>query len=282
MKKLTPVSLLFLLGPILATVFGMFTVNQMEIPVSVFYPNLVGILIGIAIVALMSSRWKDKRPALVMQISFISLLLLLACFLFPGQNEVHRWINAGSFSIEISMIVLPLLLWCLHQFLHEKKFLHGSILFAATATILGFQPDASQVTAFCLAGLVLFFNNKMNIKFRAASILIAAITIALAWNRVDLLEPIEYVEDIFEMMVSMGPLGIVGVFVCSLALIIPFILMEFKRVETVRVLSTAFIVYLATSMVIAVFGNYPVMVMGAGASSVVGWYLMLSFVLRTL
>ena len=58
--------------------------------------------------------------------------------------------------------------------------------------------------------------------------------------------------------------------------------MEFKRIETVRVLSTAFIVYIATSMIIAVFGHYPVMVMGAEASSVVGWYLMLSFVLRTL
>ncbi len=282
MKKLTPVSFLFFLGPILATLFGMYTVNQMDIPVSVFYPNVWGIVIGIIIVLAMSSRWKDRRPALVMQLSFVSLLLLLACFLFPGQNEVHRWINVGPLGIEVSMLVLPLILWCLHQFLHEKQFLHGTVLFAATSTILGFQPDASQVTAFSLAGLVLFFNNKMHIKYRVISVAIAAITIFLAWNRIDLLEPIEYVEDIFEMMVAMGPIGIIGIFVCSIALIIPFILMEFKRIETVRVLSTAFIVYLATSMVIAVFGNYPVMVMGAGASSVVGWYLMLSFVLRTL
>lgn len=282
MKKLTPISVLFFTGPILATLFGMYTVREMDIPMSVFYPNLAGIIIGIILVLVMSSRWSDKKPMLVMQISFVSLLLLLACFLFPGQNEVHRWINIGSLAIEVSMLVLPLLLWSLHQLLHEKKFLHGSVLFAATATILGFQPDASQVTAFSLAGLVLFFNNKMEIKYRLISVLIAAVTISLAWNRIDLLEPIEYVEDIFEMMVSMGPVGIIGIFVCSLALIIPFILMEFKRIETVRVLSTAFIVYLATSMVIAVFGNYPVMVMGAEASSVVGWYLMLSFVLRTL
>ncbi|MBC7428333.1 MAG: hypothetical protein H7336_06960 [Bacteriovorax sp.] len=282
MKKLTSQSILFFIGPVLGTLFGMYTVKQMDIPISVFFPNVIGILIGIVLVLYLSNRWKDKRPIQVMQISFISLALLLACFLFPGQNEVHRWINVGQFGVEVSMIVIPLILWCLHQFLHDKKFLHGTVLFAATATILGFQPDASQVTAFCLAGLVLFFNNKMEIKFRVAAFFIAAITIFLAWNRVDLLEPIEYVEDIFEMMVSMGPVGIVGIFICSLALIIPFILMEFKRIETVRVLSTAFIVYLATSMIIAVFGHYPVMVMGAGASSVVGWYLMLSFVLRTL
>ena len=282
MKKLTPVSFLFLLGPIFATAFGMYTVREMDIPIDVFYPNVAGIIFGIILVLLLSSRWSDKRPALVMQISFISLLLLFACFLFPGQNEVHRWISAGALNIEVSMLVLPLLLWCLHQFLHEKKFLHGSVLFAATAVILGFQPDASQVTAFSLAGLVLYFNNKMHFKFRIAAVATAAVTIALAWNRIDLLEPVEYVEDIFEMMVALGPVGIIGIFVCSIALIVPFVLMEFKRIETVRILSTAFIVYLATSMVIAVFGNYPVMVMGAEASSVVGWYLMLSFVLRDL
>lgn len=282
MKKLTPVSFLFFLGPILATAFGMYTVNQMDIPVDVFYPNVAGIIIGIILVLVMSSRWSDKKPALVMQISFVSLFLLLACFLFPGQNEVHRWINVGPFGIEISMLVLPLVLWCLHQLLHEKKFLHGIVLYAATGTILSFQPDASQATAFSLAGLVLFFNNKMDLKLRLISIAIAASVIYLAWIRVDLLEPIEYVEDVFEMMVAIGPVGIAGIFICSIALIVPFILMEFKRIETVRVLSTAFIVYFATSMVIAVFGHYPVMVMGAEASSVVGWYLMLSFVLRTL
>jgi cell division protein FtsW (lipid II flippase) len=282
MKKLTTQSVLFFLGPILATAFGMYTVHIMEIPVDVFYPNIFGIVIGIILVLLFSSRWKDRRPKQVMQISFISLLLLLTCFLFPGKNEVHRWITFGKFEIEISMIVVPLILWCLHQFLHDKKFLHGTVLYAATATVLGFQPDASQVTAFGLAGLVLYFNNKVEIKYRIGAVLIAAITIFLAWNRVDLLEPIEYIEDIFEMMVSLGPVGIAGIFVCSIALIIPFIFMEFKRVETVRNLSTAFIVYLAISMIIAVFGHYPVMVMGAGASSVVGWYLMLSFVLRAL
>ena len=180
------------------------------------------------------------------------------------------------------MLVLPLLLWCLHQLLHEKKFLFGMILYTATGAILSFQPDASQTTAFALAGIVLFFNNKMDLKLRLISIVVAASAIYLAWSRVDLLEPIEYVEDVFEMMVALGPVGIAGIFICSIALIIPFILMEFKRIETVRVLSTAFIVYIATSMIIAVFGHYPVMVMGAEASSVVGWYLMLSFVLRTL
>jgi cell division protein FtsW (lipid II flippase) len=282
MKKLTPVSFLFLLGPVLSTLFGMYTVRQMEIPVSVFYPNVVGIIVGILLVLLLSKRWSDNKPGLVMQISVVSLLLLASCFYFPGQNEVHRWMLIGKYSIEISMIVIPLILWCLYQFLHEKRVINALILFISTILILAFQPDASQVTAFGLSSLFIFFNNKIAVKFKLLSVVIAAFFIGLSWNRVDLLEPVEYVEDILEMMVSLGPIGIIGIFVCSISLVIPFIMMEFKRIETVRILSTAFIVYLVTSMIISVFGHYPVMVMGASGSSVLGWYLMMSFVLRTL
>lgn len=281
MKNLKSISLLFFIGPILAAVFGMYTVRTMDIPMDVFYPNWIGIIIGIPLVLLMAPRWSDRRPALVMQLAFVSLILLLACFLFPGPSEVHRWIMMGPVTINVSMIVLPFILYCLHQMLHTKKFLHGVILYGATAIILGFQPDAGQATAFSLSALVLFFYNKMDIKLRTAAVLIAGISIFLAWNRVDLLEPVEYVEDIFYLMSALGPIGILGIFVISVLLFVPFIIMSFRRVETVRVLSISFIVYLSTSLIITEFGHYPVPVMGAGVSSVLGWFLMLSFVYRS-
>lgn len=280
MKKIKLLSTLFFLGPIFAALFGMYTVQSMDIPVDVFYPNLLGIIIGIPLVLLMAPRWSDRRPQLVMQLAFVSLFLLLCCFLFSGPSEVHRWIFIGQFGINISMIVLPFILYCLHQLLHTKKFLHGFILYAATATIIGFQPDAGQATAFGLSALVLFFYNKMDGKLRVAAFFIALVTIFLAWNRVDLLEPVEYVEDIFHLMAALGPLGLAGIVFISLTLFIPFIVMSFRRIETVRVLSISFIVYLSTSLVITEAGHYPVPVMGAGISSVLGWYLMLSFVYR--
>jgi cell division protein FtsW (lipid II flippase) len=280
MKKFKLMPLLFFIGPILAAFFGMYTVRSMDIPVDVFYPNLIGVAIGIPLVLLMAPRWSDRRPALVMQLTFVSLLLLLVCFLFPGPSEVHRWIMLGPVTLNISMIVLPLILYCLHQLLHTKKLLHGFILYAAAATILGFQPDAGQATAFGLSALVLFFYNKMDGKLRVGAIFIAMVTIFLAWNRVDLLEPVEYVEDIFYLMSALGPMGLAGMVIISLLLFIPFIVMSFRRIETVRVLSISFIVYLSSSLVITEFGHYPVPVMGAGISSVLGWFLMLSFVFR--
>lgn len=280
MKKTYVQSFLFFIGPILAVLFGMYTVYSMGIPTDVFYPNAVATVLGIGLVYLLGPRWSDKRPMLVIQLSFISLLLLLVSFFFPGPSEVHRWIVLGSININVSMIMLPVVLYCMHQLLHEKKFLHGVVLFAAIATVLGFQPDAGQATAFGLAGLVLFFRNKMSSKIRAAAVLIAIVTIGLAWNRVDLLEPVEYVEDVFYLMASLGPLGFIGMIAISLLLFFPFIFMSMKRIETVRTLSITFIVYLSAQLVITEFGHYPVPVMGAGASPVIGWFLMLSFVFR--
>ncbi len=280
MKKAYLTLSLSFIGPILAVIFGMYTVYVMGIPVEVFYPNLVATIIGIPLVFLLAPRWSDKRPGLVLQLSFISILLLLLCFFFPGPSEVYRWIMIGSININVSMIMLPIVLYCIHQLLHEKKYLHGVILFAAIATILGFQPDAGQTTTFALAALVLFFRNKMNAKIRAGAILIAIVTAGLAWNRVDLLEPVEYVEDIFTLMESLGPLGYIGMVGISLLLFLPFAYMSLKRIETVRTLSISFIVYLSSAFIITEFGHYPPPVMGAGASPVIGWFLMLSFVFR--
>lgn len=277
-KQLNP--FIFLLAPILALILGMVTVYSMEIPVDVYYPNILGIVIGFPIFYYLSPRWTDKNLNLVYGLSAASLFLFMAGFLFPGPRDVHRWLTVGNFNVNIAMLVLPIVLYCLHQLLHEKKILHGIVLYACIGTILGFQPDAGQATAFGLAGLVVFFRNKINVTSKLFAVVVAGITIFLAWNRVDLLESVEYVEEAIYLIASMGPLGILGIIIVSLLLFAPFVYMSFKRVETVRTLSIAFIVYLSASFVVTELGHYPVPVLGAGASSVIGWFLMLSFVFR--
>ena len=276
--KLPP--LLLFIGPLLAAVLGIFTVISMEIPYDVFYPNLLGVLLGIPMVVFGWNLFHDKKLTSVTQVSAASLFLLLVCFMFPGPADVHRWITFGSISINVSLIMLPAVLYCLHQFLHEKKILHGIVLFAATSLILGFQPDAGQATAFCLAGLVIFFYNHIDKKIKFAAFAIAFAAIVLAWLRVDLIEPVEYVEEIIYLISAFGPLGYLGIVIVSIFLFLPFIFLSLKRIETVRVLSISFIVYLATAFVMTEFGHYPVPVMGAGFSSVIGWYMMLMFVFR--
>lgn len=271
---------IFFIGPFLAILLGMYTVYSMGIPVDVFYPNIFGFVLGIPIVLYLAPKWSDKKENLVVILSIISLFLFVAGFLFPGPRDVHRWLTLGPINVNIAMLVLPVVLFCLQQLVHEKKVLHGFVLFAFVGTILGFQPDAGQATAFGLAGVVIFCRNKLSIWLKLGSVLLAAVTIFLAWNRVDLLEPVEYVEEIIYMIASLGPIGIFSLIVVSILLFAPFVYMSFKRIETVRTLSVAFIVYLSASFLVTELGHYPVPIVGAGASAVVGWFLMLSFVFR--
>jgi cell division protein FtsW (lipid II flippase) len=252
----------------------------LEMPVDVFYPNILGIVLGLGIVYFLTPKWGDHNINLVYQLSTISIAVFLIGFLFPGPRDVHRWILWGPVSINIAMWTLPVVLYCLHQLLHEKRVIHGLILFASIVTILGLQPDAGQTTAFALAGLVVFFRNKIGAIYKLAALTAAIATIFLAWSTVDLLEPVEYVEDIFYMIAALGPVGLAAMTIVSLLLFAPFIYMSFKRIETVRTLSVAFIVYLSASFIVTEFGHYPVPLFGAGASSVVGWFLMFSFVFR--
>jgi cell division protein FtsW (lipid II flippase) len=274
-KSLNP--FIFFIGPILAVILSLFTMYSLEMPLEVFYPNIVALALGITIVFFLTPKWSDHNLNLVYILSAVTLALFIAGFLFPGPRDVHRWIAIGPVNINIAMWTLPIALYCLHQLLHEKKILHGIILFGS---ILGFQPDAGQATAFCLAALVVFFRNKINFTFKLGALAIAIVSIFFAWNTVDLLEPVEYVEDVLYMIASLGPVAIAAMTVVSLLLFAPFVYMSFKRIERVRTLSIAFIVYLSASFVVTELGHYPVPVLGAGASSVIGWFLMLSFVFR--
>ena len=48
----------------------------------------------------------------------------------------------------------------------------------------------------------------------------------------------------------------------------------------ILILSISFIVYLLASLVVTELGHFPVPVIGAGFSSVFGWFLMLSFIYK--
>jgi cell division protein FtsW (lipid II flippase) len=277
-KHLKP--FIFFIGPVLAVILSLVTMYSLEMSLDVFYPNILGLVLGIAIVFFLTPKWGDHNIKSVYILSALSIAIFIAGFLFPGPRDVHRWISVGNVSLNIAMYILPIVLYCLHQLLHEKKQLHGIMLFASIITILSFQPDAGQATAFGLAGVVIFFRNKIHILYKFSALAIAIVTIFLAWNTVDLLDSVEYVDDIFYMIAALGPVGLAGITLVSILLFAPFIYMSFKRIETVRTLSVTFIVYLSASLIVTEFGHYPVPVFGAGASSVIGWFLMLSFVFR--
>lgn len=271
-NHLRAASTLFFLGPILATIMGLIAVSYFEIPSDVFLTNALGIIVGIPLALIIIYKWKRRIKKELLIAAFSCIALLSICFFFPGINMVYRWIQIGNVDINVSMIVLPLVLYCINQLLREHFVSYAMIIMCVTGLILSWQPDAGQVTAFGLACLVLFFMNKIPWTVRIGSLVILGLIGFLGWNRVDLLEPVDQVQDVLVMIYDFGPVGYLGLAVVLVAAFYPFIHFAMKGE---KVLSIAFILYLIAQLIVTEFGNYPVPLLGAGGSAIIGWYLML-------
>jgi cell division protein FtsW (lipid II flippase) len=274
-KKFT--SIFYFFAPIIATIVGISTVKNYEIPISVFYPNIAAIIIGICLSLVIIYKWQSVKLPQIKALAILSLLFLVSSFIFPGQLNVHRWISIAELNINISFVVLPIILFCIHCFLQSKNFVFAIILFIVTGLTLTIQPDAGQATSFALATLILFAIDKTNLTLFFGAFITVAIIIANSWLRVDLLEPVEYVEEILYMIRSLGPIGYFAILLTAVFSFYPFISMITKPG---RALTIAFIVYLLSTFVVTEFGHYPVPLLGAGASQIIGWYLMLAFVFK--
>lgn len=271
-NHLKATSTLFFLGPILATIMGLIAVRYFEIPSDVFFTNAIGIVIGIPLAMLIIFKWKKRIKKELLIAAFVCIALMSLCFFFPGINMVYRWIQLGGININVSMIVLPLVLYSINQLLRESFVTYALVILCVTGLILSMQPDAGQVSAFGVAALVLFAMNKTPWGVRFSALVVVALVGFLGWNRVDLLEPVDQVQDVLVMIYDFGPIGYFGLFIVLAAAFYPF---AWFAVKGERSLSVAFIVYLITQLIVTELGNYPVPLLGAGGSAIIGWYLML-------
>lgn len=260
-----------------ATIAGIYTVRSYNIPVNVFYPNIAAVVMGVLISIGIILKWHHVLLAQIKILSLLTFLLLLSSFLFPAQENVHRWITVASFKFNVSMLVIPIILFCLHCFLRSENFLYAIFLFVSTGVILTVQPDAGQATSFALAALILFAINKSNFALLLGILITSLMIIMLSWQRVDLLEPVDYVEEILYMIRGQGPVGYSALLVTGIFIFYPFLRVLSRQKNP---LPLAYIIYLLSSFAVTEFGHYPVPLLGAGASAVIGWYLMLGFAFK--
>ena len=271
-NHLRAASTLFFLGPIVATIMGLIAVNYFDIPSDVFFTNVIGIIVGIPLAMIIIFKWKKRIKKELLIAAFSCIALLAICFFFPGNNMVYRWIQIGTVDINVSMIVLPLVLYSINQLLREQFVYYALVVLFVTGLILSMQPDAGQLTAFGVASLVFFIMNKIPLSLRLVSFVIIGLIGVLGWNRVDLLEPVDQVQDVLVMIYDFGPIGYLGLFMVLAAAFYPFIHFSFKGE---KVLSIGFLLYLITQLIVSELGNYTVPLLGAGGSAIIGWYLML-------
>jgi hypothetical protein len=94
---------------------------------------------------------------------------------------------------------------------------------AAAATALVLQPDASQLTAFALAMLVLLAAPSSHLLRRLALSAVLLCCTAVAWRAPDPLVPVRYVEGVLNLAAEVSPFALLAALISAALPVIAFV-----------------------------------------------------------
>jgi hypothetical protein len=262
------------LAPLPAILLGALVATRSSVPVFAFLPNVAGLLIGTGLLAGLDffkfdfSKWS-------LQIVIGVLTLLLSTLFVEGLNEVHRWIWLGPLSLNVSVALAPILVWGVRDQL-DRSFSRGLLLLFPIVIIHALQPDAGQALVFATGwtAILIVAKDVSNPK----RVILSGITIlgvTLAFFRVDTLAPVDHVEKIIGMILDQGLPEAIELIFATATLFAPFWLQRTSNANRPNVIVAT--VYLASSMVVTLVGNFPTPVFGAGLAGVFSWYFLLWF-----
>ena len=166
-------------------------------PTHIWIQN-ISVIILFTFMTIFISKFKFKLN--YKSIVFISILLLLLTFLQGNNVGVHRWIQLSSFSLNISMIVIPLTIIAVNNLFKNKHIVFSSVSIIMISLILFFQPDASQLTGFSIAMLLCILNNELPKLSKILIIVILLMLTVSSWIFLDSLQPVNYTKGILKML----------------------------------------------------------------------------------
>lgn len=265
-ERLTWSSVLLLGFPLPAIATGVFLAKANGIDPQVFLPNALALALGIPLAIFLGTRNFERFDRWLPVLAILAVSLLGGTLFFEGLDGVKRWLKLGSMNLNISQVVSPLILYAAAQ--QPAKFAVFPAIVALGLHVL--QPDAGQATSLATALIVLYLVSKPLLLLYRLLIPSASLALAIhAWRAYDPLDGLAHVEEILHLAPRIG----VGVtFLTGLSILILFYPIG-RRIHERKELSIALLVYWLTTFIVTEFGNFPVPVMGAGAASVLGWYI---------
>lgn len=230
------------------------------------FVNLAALLLG-------ATAWLALRPASGARLAGAGLvtcafaLLLLLTALFGGAVDgAARWVSVGPLSLQISLIVLPLML----VMYARQPDIIGTIGLIVAALALAVQPDRAM-TGVLLAGLLALAIAKPGPLQIAAA---AASALAFGWTLLapDTLSAVPFVDRILYSAFDIGLFTGAGVVIGAFILLLPAGLAFATRAGD-RAPLLVFGGCWAGVVAAAALGNYPTPLVGYGGSAVLGYLL---------
>lgn len=241
--------------------------------------QLVAAALGAALLRVLARGPQVSRHAATALVVPCSALLA-ATLLDDGIDGVRRWLVWGPARLHPSALLAPFLLVTMARWTtaHPAR---AHALGCGVQAIHLLQPDAGQATAFGIAALTLVVRAPLAPRARVVLALAYAGSVAAAWTRPDPLPPAPFVEDIVARAFALAPaLGWLALAALAAAALTPLVAVRGTRADAAASAATALTVYLAGTMLVVRFGEFPVPLLGFGPSPILGLFLGLAALYR--
>lgn len=222
------------------------------------------------------SGWKPG-PRTAMAVATVAVLALLTTFSDPGSGVAQRWTAIRPVTIQPSVIVLPFVVWGWSR-VRAGWGLAG--LVGALALLMAAQPDAATCGGLFLAVMGVAIARRSVSASEGATIVVALAGTIWAATRPDDLPVVAHVERVVVAAFAVNPL--IGIAAGLAMVVVPGLIGW--RARSAKGDATATVVGLTGLWlgltIAALVANYPVPVVGFGASSAIGWLVSVGLCLR--
>ena len=249
----------------LAGVHGTVWVVQAMAVVAAFTIAVAGKLLG---------RWYSAPLPAGLILS--ATLIGIAAPMFWNKPDPERWVPLGPLSLYVTPVFLPTFFMACSTCFDRSGMWKRMALIAilGTSLLLALQPDGSQALALLMGAAVVIARARERSPFAIVALILAALATACAVTRPDLLDPIPYVEGVFELSLGYSLFAGVAVVASAVALIV---FLHLNSTSAGRGLS-AVAAYYAVLYACSVAGLTPAPLIGYGAGPWLGFGFMLGAV----
>ena len=251
-----------------AVLLGLAVQHRLGAPASGLMVQAAGALLGAVLFVALSRVHAPRRVSVAFGLAVLLAFITLPLVVGPELAGARRWLLLGPISIQPSMILLPLVIWLVAG---PRPGVDKSLLILAAGGVLALQFDAAALTGLTLAWLAGHARSarRSEVHVQGVAFSLAILTV-WAWMRPDALPSVAWVEQVLPNAWGLGLWTGVMASLAAILVLTPLIVLA--RGSQAALSLAAFYVGLVGA---ALVGNYPLPVVGLGASLVLGWLIAL-------
>ena len=258
-----------------AVVLGVWLLRVADAPRSVQTLQVIVASVAAAVFVVLVCIRRARHAGDSQWLALATALSLFIPLLASSPGGPERWLVLSSARLYVAPVVLPIALFLLAAPLRAPAIYAATVVAAATALVL--QPDASQLSAFALAMLVLLAASSSHLLLRLALLAVLLCCAVVAWRTPDPLAPVPYVEGVFNLAAEVSPFALLAALISAALPVIAFVWVA----RVTRSSGTfAVAVYYASLFALAPLQVTPVPLLGFGTGPILGYFLVASVVSR--